>query len=539
MLLRCFIACLIMFSIVACESGEKPVKKEGFLKVEGQHFVDSEGRQVILSGINFISKDPKEKYMPLQGKETFEQFERWGFNCIRLGIIWDGLEPEPGQYNEAYLKEIDKRIEWAKEHGLYVFLDMHQDLYGAEFSDGAPGWATLDEGKPHYTGAVWSDSYLISPAVQTAFDNFWNNKPASDGMGIQDHYANLWKYIAKRYANNTTVIGYDLMNEPFMGTSAQQVMPLMLGAYAQVLVEETGQMLPSAEELEAMWADEASRLKALELIATKEKYAKVVDAVYELSADFERNQLQPMYQKVANAIREVDAGHILFFNHNYFVNTGVSTALEATKLPDGSRDPQVAYAAHGYDLVVDTKEVENPSYERVEFIFERIVESGKRMNMPVLLGEWGALHGKSAKMVETAQHLVGLIEEHQFSNTYWAYYGDIADYPYFQEAIIRPFPKEVSGTLKSYDYNPATGEFTMTWEEEAAIKAPTMIYLPWLSCVNEDIRIVPEFEKLETEQINGSDAGWLMVPPTGKGGTREMTIQFSRQDKKDYLILEQ
>lgn len=539
MLLRCFIACLIVFSIVACESGEKPVKKEGFLKVEGRHFVDSEGRQVILSGINFISKDPKEKYMPLQGKETFEQFERWGFNCIRLGIIWDGLEPEPGQYNEAYLKEIDKRIEWAKEHGLYVFLDMHQDLYGAEFSDGAPGWATLDEGKPHYTGAVWSDSYLISPAVQTAFDNFWNNKPAADGMGIQDHYANLWKYIAKRYANNTTVIGYDLMNEPFMGTSAQQVMPLMLGAYAQVLVEETGQMPPSAEELEAMWADEASRLKALELIATKEKYAKVVDAVYELSADFERNQLQPMYQKVANAIREVDAEHILFFNHNYFVNTGVSTALEATKLPDGSRDPQVAYAAHGYDLVVDTKEVENPSYERVEFIFERIAESGKRMNMPVLLGEWGALHGKSAKMVETAQHLVGLIEEHQFSNTYWAYYGDIADYPYFQEAIIRPFPKEVSGTLKSYDYNPATGEFTMTWEEEAAIKAPTMIYLPWLSCVNEDIRIVPEFEKLETEQINGSDAGWLMVPPTGKGGTREMTIQFSRQDKKDYLILEQ
>lgn len=539
MLLRCFIACLIVFSIVACESGEKPVKKEGFLKVEGQHFVDSEGRQVILSGINFISKDPKEKYMPLQGKETFEQFERWGFNCIRLGIIWDGLEPEPGQYNEAYLKEIDKRIEWAKEHGLYVFLDMHQDLYGAEFSDGAPGWATLDEGKPHYTGAVWSDSYLISPAVQTAFDNFWNNKPAADGMGIQDHYANLWKYIAKRYANNTTVIGYDLMNEPFMGTSAQQVMPLMLGAYAQVLVEETGQMPPSAEELEAMWADEASRLKALELIATKEKYAKVVDAVYELSADFERNQLQPMYQKVANAIREVDAEHILFFNHNYFVNTGVSTALEATKLPDGSRDPQVAYAAHGYDLVVDTKEVENPSYERVEFIFERIAESGKRMNMPVLLGEWGALHGKSAKMVETAQHLVGLIEEHQFSNTYWAYYGDIADYPYFQEAIIRPFPQEVSGTLKSYDYNPATGEFTMTWDEEAAIKAPTMIYLPWLSCVNEDIRTVPEFEKLETEQINGSDAGWLMVPPTGKGGTREMTIQFSRQDKKDYLILEQ
>ncbi|MGQ7868858.1 cellulase family glycosylhydrolase [Sunxiuqinia sp. sy24] len=539
MILRYVIVCFIALSFVACDKGVKPAKKDGFLKVDGQNFVDSKGRQVILSGINFISKDPNEKYMPLQGKETFEQFESWGFNCIRLGIIWDGLEPEPGQYNEAYLKEIDKRIEWASEHGLYVFLDMHQDLYGAKFSDGAPDWATLDEGKPHQKGAVWSDSYLISPAVQAAFDNFWNNAPAPDGIGVQDHYVKLWQHIAMRYAHNTTVIGYDLMNEPFMGTSAQEVMPLMLGAYAQVLAEETGQEPPSADELGAMWADEESRLKALELIATKEKYSKVVDAVYDLSAKFERTHLQSMYQKVANAIRQVDTNHILFFNHNYFVNTGVSTALEATTLPDGSRDPQVAYAAHGYDLVVDTKEVENPSYERVEFIFERIAESGKRMDMPVLLGEWGALHGKSPKMVETAQHLVNLIEKYDFSNTYWAYYGDIADYPYFQDAIIRPFPQVISGKLISYDFDFETGEFFMQWDEEAVNQAPTIIYLPWLSSINEEISIKPESEKLETEQIKNSDAGWLMVPPTEKGGTRTMTIQFLLQDKEEYLILEQ
>lgn len=531
MLLRNLIICTMALNFVACNPKIKSDKKDGFLKVEGQHFVDPEGRQIILSGINFISKDPKEKYMPLQGKETFKQFEHWGFNCIRLGIIWDGLEPEPGKYNEAYLKEIDKRIEWAKDHGMYVFLDMHQDLYGAKFSDGAPDWATLDEGKPHHRGAVWSDSYMISPAVQTAFDNFWNNAPASDGIGVQDHYANLWKHIAKRYANNTTVIGYDIMNEPFMGTSAQQIMPLMLGAYAQVLVEETGEMPPSAEELKAMWADENSRLKALKLIATKEKYQKVVDVVYQLSADFERNQLQPMYQKVANAIREVDTRHILFLNHNYFVNTGVSTALEATTLPDGSRDPQVVYAAHGYDLVVDTKEVENPSYERVEFIFGRIAESGKRMNMPVLLGEWGALHGKSDKMIETARHLVSLIEKHQFNNTYWAFYSDIADYPYFQKAIIRPYPQVVAGTLTSCNYDFDSGEFNMKWKEDAAIKSPTMIYLPRLSGLNDNILIRPESKKLETKQINESDAGWLLIPPTGKGGTREITIKFTCPDK--------
>ena len=514
----------------ACNSATQQSFDNRFVKVEGQKFVDSEGRQIVFSGINFISKNPDENYMPVQGKETIEQFKQWGFNCIRLGIIWDGLEPEPGQYNEDYLKEIDKRIQWAADNNIYVFLDMHQDLYGAKYSDGAPDWATIDEGQAHYTGAVWSDSYLISPAVQTAFDNFWTNTPASDGIGIQDHYANLWKHIANRYAENTTVIGFDIMNEPFMGSSAQAVMPLMLGAYAMVYAEETGMMPPSEEELGAMWADEASRLKALEFIATKERYSRVVDAVYELSADFEKNQLQPMYQKVADAIRSVNMHHILFFNHNYFVNTGVSTALEATTLPDGSRDPNVVYAAHGYDLVVDTKEVENPSYERVEFIFERIAESGRRMNMPVLVGEWGALHGKSQKMIETARHLVNLFEDYNFSNTYWAYYGDIADYPYFQDAIIRPYPQYISGNLIAYDYNFESGEFTCHWEESEENKAPTVIYVHNLKDLSpDDIVMSPPAEQIVFDYCDSGPGGKILISPVGESLSR--SLSFSLQAK--------
>jgi endoglycosylceramidase len=527
MLGRFSVILFIAVLFFACKSQTGQRSSERFVQVEGQNFVDPEGRQILFSGINFISKNPDENYMPLQGKETFEQFKSWGFNCIRLGIIWDGLEPEPGKYNEKYLKEIDKRIKWAADNDIYVFLDMHQDLYGAKYSDGAPDWATLDEGKEHYRGAVWSDSYLISPAVQTAFDNFWNNTPAIDGIGIQDHYANLWKHIAERYANNTTVIGYDIMNEPFMGSSAQQVMPLMLGAYARVYAEETGQMPPSEEELGAMWADEESRLQALEFIATKDRYSRVVDAVYELSADFEKNHLQAMYQKVADAIRSVDSHHILFLNHNYFVNTGVSTALEATTLPDGSRDPNVVYAAHGYDLVVDTKEVENPSYERVEFIFERIAESGRRMDMPVLVGEWGALHGKSQKMVETAQHLVDVFEKAQFSNTYWAFYSDIADYPYFHEAIIRPYPQHISGSLKEYDYDFDTGLFTCVWQEEEGNQAPTEIFIPDLTNLSlKDIVLSPTFHKVDIEKYDQGPGGKLIISPTGVNLERKLGLSL-------------
>ncbi|NOR74794.1 MAG: cellulase family glycosylhydrolase [Draconibacterium sp.] len=524
---------LLLFSCTQTEV----TKSKGYISIEGQKFVDSNGRQVIFNGINFISKNPAEKYMPLQNHETFENFKKWGFNCIRLGIIWDGLEPEPGKYNEEYLLEIDKRIQWAAENEIYVFLDMHQDLYGAKFSDGAPDWATLDEGKPHYSGAVWSDSYMISPAVQTAFDNFWKNTPAADGVGLQDHYANLWKHIAKRYANNTTVIGYDIMNEPFLGSSANEIMPRMLGAYVQVMVEVTGQAPPTAEELQAMWGDEKSRLKALELVATKDRYSKVVDTVYELNADFEKNQLQPMYQKMADAIREVDQKHILFLNHSYFANTGVSSALEPTKLADGTTDLLIAYAAHGYDLVVDTKEVENPSYERVEFIFDRINKTGKRMNVPVLIGEWGALHGKSPKMIETARHLVDIMAKYNFNNTYWAFYNDIGDYPYFQNAIIRPYPQHIAGNLVEYDYNFGTGEFTCVWEETEDFDAPTEIYVPNLKDLSQkDIVMSPPSEQIVFEYSAEGNSGRLVVSPGGKNIKRKLSFTLHSMSGEDISI---
>jgi len=537
MILRYSVFLIVLFFIYSCSTEKPKDTSDKFLKVEGQNFVDPEGREVVLSGINFISKDPLEKYMPKQGEETFKQFKAWGFNCIRLGIIWDGLEPEPGKYNEAYLQEIDKRIKWAEKNDVYVFLDMHQDLFSAKFSDGAPEWATITGDQPHYKGDVWSDSYLISPAVQTAFDNFWNNAPAKDGIGLQDHYANLWKLIAERYAKNPTVIGYDVMNEPFMGSEAQNVLPMMLGAYAQVYVEVTGEAPPSANELAAMWGSEASRMEALNMISTRDRYSKVVDAVYEVSAAFEKNQLQPFYQKVADAIREVDMNHILIYNHNYFVNTGVSTALEATKLPDGTRDPQVAYGAHGYDLVVDTKENENQSRDRVEFIFDRVAESGKRMNMPVLLGEWGALHSKSEKMVETAQHLVGIIETHKFSNTFWAYYGDIDQYPFFQKAIVRPYPQRISGKLDLYDYNFESGEFTFVWEESGNEQEPSVIYVPVMAnLTEEDIATSPAADQIVFEHCTTSGGGWLLVSPLGKPMKRTLNFKMHLTSGDEFTI---
>ena len=59
---------------------------------------------------------------------------------------------------------------------MYVLLDMHQDLYVPKFNgDGAPEWATYDDGLPVKQQNPWALTYL-QPGVMRAFDNFWNNK---------------------------------------------------------------------------------------------------------------------------------------------------------------------------------------------------------------------------------------------------------------------------------------------------------------------------------------------------------------------------
>ncbi|MBR8534567.1 cellulase family glycosylhydrolase [Carboxylicivirga sediminis] len=113
-------------------TNERGVPMPSKITVKGDIFIDQYGRQVILNGINVVNKNKDDNYLYKGGQEFYKLLKQQGFNCIRLGIIWDGLEPQPGVYNEAYLKELDKRIAWAADNGLFVVLDMHQDLYSVK-----------------------------------------------------------------------------------------------------------------------------------------------------------------------------------------------------------------------------------------------------------------------------------------------------------------------------------------------------------------------------------------------------------------------
>ncbi|MCD7775091.1 MAG: glycoside hydrolase family 5 protein, partial [Clostridiales bacterium] len=194
--------------------------------VSGCSFIDETGRERIFNGVNLIYKgndvegQTRRNYYPNGwNDELFAKLEALGINLVRLGLIWDGVEPEPGVYDEEYLDFLSGIADKLKEHNIYFYLDMHQDLYSHVFGgDGAPAWAVIsDSYKYRPAKFIWAEGYFFSKAVHRSFDHFWNNDPIL-GKGLQDWFADMWKHVAERFKDKENLLGYDIFNEPFPGT---------------------------------------------------------------------------------------------------------------------------------------------------------------------------------------------------------------------------------------------------------------------------------------------------------------------------------
>ena len=513
--------------LIGCKKDNPIVTKmPKSITVKDGRFVDNYGRHVILNGINLINKSKDKGYLISKDSTLYSNLKNWGFNSIRFGIMWDEIEPQPGIYNEVYLQAIDQHIQWAADNDIFVVLDMHQDLYSVLYSDGAPRWATLHEGMPHKMGAIWSDAYILSKAVQTSFDNFWANKPASDGIGLQDHYAKMWQHIAKRYANNPAVIGYDLINEPFSGSMALEATSKMLAAYGKMIYETTGKEL-SRREIELIWSNVEDRTKALKNLSTAENFSYVVDVLFPHNRNFEWHKLQPFYQKVSDAIREVHKSSILFLEHSYLSNMGIRSSIARTTLIDGTPDSLLAYAPHGYDLVTDTESAAEASLERLSFTFNRFQETANRLNMPVWLGEWGAFYRHGQEIVPVAQHAISEIENNLYGNAYWNYESKMDKLPYFKHALVRPYPAYTNGELLEYNYNRQTSVLTMVWQEEENNSAPTQIFVPFLA-KEKPMKKIEKSLNATIKPIENSNAGWLVIPPLEGGQKRKLVVRMTK-----------
>jgi endoglycosylceramidase len=231
-----------------------------------------------------------------------------------------------------------------------------------------------------------------------------------------------------------------------------------------------------------------------------------------------------MFQRVTEAIREVDKRHILFLETSIASNMGVYSAIEPVKGPDSGRDPLQVYAPHAYDLVTDTPDIASPSNPRVEFILTRHGETGKRLGMPVLVGEWGA-YGGSAGAQPAAEFVVRQFEKLLCGETYWAYSKDLAKTAAFR-ALQRAYPMAVAGTLLEYRADASNRKFTCAWREDPKITAPTRIYFPEKFQITKDrVNVTPPGEGFNLEPVReGSHNTYLVIRPTGKAVERRLSV---------------
>jgi len=505
---------------------QAPAVGSDYLTVKAGRILDPAGRQVILHGINLGGKHKGSQYMSEHTASDFARMRDWGFNCVRLLIIWAAIEPEPGRIDEDYLRRIDERIAWAKANGLYVLVDMHQDLWGEKCAggDGAPAWATLDDGRPDYRlGVVWSDGYLVSPMIQTAFDNFWANKAGPEGIGVQDRFARVWQVVARRYAHEPAVIGYDLLNEPFIGSG-------MLLAQARLnrkLMELFGTNGSSAGafELSKMLSDPKRRNDLFEKLRDMQAYRSLIEAGEPVFKHFERTKLNPMYQRVANAIRQADPKHILFLEPSVSANQGFASVLQPVLNAEGKPDALQAFAPHAYDIVTDMVDAVPADEARVRFIVQQLDSAAKRMGLPMLIGEWGNFPNRPGQL-PAVRSMVRMMEEVLTGNTYWYFDMEIDKHHCFP-MLCRPYPTAVAGTIKKCQLDPQTGRFECHWREDRTVREPTKIYVPatWYPQGYEvELSPLSRGHTLDRITANGQN-GMLSIPSSGGDGQRRLILR--------------
>ena len=176
------------------------------LAVKGGRLVDGQGRAVVLHGVNVVYK--LAPYTPDFTRADARRLRGWGMNAIRLGVSWRALEPTLGVLDAGYAARVRRLVRVAGAEGLWVLVDMHQDLWSERFGgNGAPDWATLDDGQP-FVPTPFPYAYL-QPAVGRSFTSFW-----SDRDGIRSEYVRAYAGLARLLAREPAVIGYDALNEP-------------------------------------------------------------------------------------------------------------------------------------------------------------------------------------------------------------------------------------------------------------------------------------------------------------------------------------
>ncbi len=128
---------------------------------------------------------------------------------------------EKNHINQTYLNEILKIIDNLALYGIYVIIDLHQDMLSSEFNayDGVPLWVMKELPAPKHAypwpfedGSKLVFEAYVTDACSFAFECLYRNVG-----NFQDYFLQYWEVVAENLVNRTSVLGYEIINEPWAG----------------------------------------------------------------------------------------------------------------------------------------------------------------------------------------------------------------------------------------------------------------------------------------------------------------------------------
>ena len=443
---------LAAFAGVAAVAGAAPPSHSGPpvggapLSHAGRFVTDSAGRVVVLHGVNMVYKLPP--YYPAAigfGSDDAAFLHRYGFNVVRVGVIWKALEPEPGFYDEAYLAQIAATVRALARQGIYSLLDFHQDLLNEKFGgEGWPDWAILDGGLPAQPLLGFPLSYASSPGLNTAMANFYANAKGPGGVPIQQRFADAWEHVARGFASNPWVLGYDLLNEPWSGN------------------------LNLAQCYSAPGCP-----------------------------NVERGMLAPAEARMMRAIRLADRVHLLWYEP--IVETQAGMSKYTIQNPTG--DPRAGMSFHVYCLPIPLRSCSNDEQSSLD----AAIANGQANGEALLETEWGASNDLGLIDRQVARDDGAMMSWIWWAYTGFdpttagpgatqsivldprtAPMGANVEWSKLMH-LVEPYPQAIAGTPLSWGFNRAADVFTLRYSTARAggpgrfkTGAITEVYVPRL-----------------------------------------------------------
>lgn len=524
------------FTVASCSFSEFSVDPIRIDPSTG-NYVDRHGRTRIFHGMNVVYKEwpwvpSVETFSPTDSldSESMDNLRSWGFNVVRLGVMWPGVEPTHKQIDSKYLQAVVNLSEGLARREIYTIADLHQDL-GSRYFCG--------EGFPEFYVEALLQNKSSRLAKGSSFPGPFMSKMALNASGFPSLDDCLKKDFASYYATDSVGALFAELYTP--GTDLHKGFLRYWGSVASAF-QHAPQLL--AYEL----INEPSGLCLGDTVLNCYDAAKLV-----FSDDVEKNKLTPLYQAAAQVIRDAGSQQPIFYEPTVAPKVGPAPLFPTPPL---GNDTQQALAYHIYCAPGDGDgAVADLACKATQNLFEHSYFPFLRRHKSIagFMTEFGAV-GDSPGEFKHLQRLLRSVEGAFQSWTYWMLkkYNDFttanaAESLYFPNGTLevaklkvlsRTYARAIGGVPQHTTFDPATAAFQLSFIASVT-DAPTEVYLNEelhypdgfvvdlqpANCLIQKIQAEKNYLHFDLQQNSSCRGSLVQISITAKASSAQSTQQ--------------